>query len=124
MAGFFDALTGIFGGGNKIRVVPLYSMRHDLMKWRESGHYPSYYELPPGISFDVKFWERVKEIHRHTTGDNRLSFSQENPRTQFVFHICNRAGHLPQTCPNEFIQDRELMVRPLVDQYRLCERRD
>ena len=69
MGGFFNAIAGLFGGENRIRIVPLYSLRHELISWRQSGHYPDYYHLPPGISFDTKFWERVKEIYRHTTTD-------------------------------------------------------
>jgi len=69
MVGIIDTITGLFRGGDSLRVEPLYSLRHKLIQWRESGNYPSYFELPSGISFDVKFWTRVQEIYRHTKGD-------------------------------------------------------
>lgn len=69
MIGMIDTITGLFSGGNSLRVEPLYSLRHKLIKWRESGNYPSYFELPAGISLDVKFWTRVQEIYRHTNSD-------------------------------------------------------
>lgn len=64
-----DLFGGMFSSSNTVRKVPIYTLRKQIVQWTKYKSYPTYYELPPAIQFPSEFWTRVKEIHRHTTGD-------------------------------------------------------
>ncbi len=64
-----SALSSLFGSSDKIPTTHFYQLRKKLLYWNETGKYSSFATLPPAISFSSDFWERVKEIYRHTTKD-------------------------------------------------------
>lgn len=68
MASLSEIVKGLFSS-RSVSKVPLYSLRDKLKYWSSSRNYPSYYTLPVAISFSYEFWQRIKEIQRHTSID-------------------------------------------------------
>ncbi|MBN2100618.1 hypothetical protein JW710_01845 [Candidatus Dojkabacteria bacterium] len=69
MSNFWDNIINIFRPSNKISSVHFNSLRGQIVHWNDSGNYQTYNLLPNAISFPSDFWQKVTEIHRHTSGD-------------------------------------------------------
>lgn len=46
-----------------------YSVYTKIVKWRNSGVYPNYYDLPQSISLPYEFWDKVKGLYKNTRND-------------------------------------------------------
>ncbi len=69
MAAFWQKLKNLFTSSNKISITDFHYLKKKLIYWNENRSYPESYELPQAIRFSSHFWKRIKEIHRHTSGD-------------------------------------------------------
>lgn len=69
MDSVWDKIKALFTYSNRVDNTGLFNLRNRIVGWTETGRYPASAELPPAISLDSDFWNRVTEIYRNTTAD-------------------------------------------------------
>jgi hypothetical protein len=69
MANFWQRFKNLFTSSNRIPIKDFHYFKRKIIYWNENKLYPESYVLPQGIRFSSHFWKRIKEIYRHTSGD-------------------------------------------------------